>query len=155
MELRLIKAEEGRLTDCCKVFLASEIYERYFKEGNRLERSLRTAIEKEELFLAEDEAGSIAGVMRIVMRGFCGLYPYLSLIGVKESFRGKRVGSYLMDQYEAMAQRSGATRVTLMVSDFNKGAQIFYHNRGYWLLGTLKDAVKPGIGELVMVKEME
>ena len=155
MELKLIKAEESRLADCCEVFLASEIYEQYFKEGNRLERSLRTAMQKEELYLAEDEAGSIAGAMRVVMRGFCGLYPYLSLIGVKECFRGKRVGSYLMDQYEAMALQSGAKRATLMVSDFNKGAQTFYRNRGYWLLGTLKDAVKPGIGELVMVKEME
>lgn len=42
-----------------------------------------------------------------------------------------------------------------MVSDFNQGAQAFYRSRGYWLLGSLPDAVKPGIGELVMVKDLQ
>jgi len=50
---------------------------------------------------------------------------------------------------------AGARRVTLMVSDFNQGAQAFYRSRGYWLLGSLPDAVKPGIGELVMVKDLQ
>ena len=54
-----------------------------------------------------------------------------------------------------MALRAGARRVTLMVSDFNQRAQAFYRSRGYWLLGSLPDAVKPGIGELVMVKDLQ
>ena len=61
----------------------------------------------------------------------------------------------LMEQLEEMARASGASRVTLMVSDFNQGAQAFYRSRGYWLLGSLPDAVKPGIGELVMVKDLQ
>ena len=93
--------------------------------------------------------------MRVVMTGFCGLYPYLSLIGVRDTFRGQGVGSFLMEHLEDMALRAGARRVTLMVSDFNQGAQAFYRSRGYWLLGSLPDAVKPGIGELVMVKDLQ
>lgn len=154
MELKLEKADENRLPACREVFLASEIYERYFKGEGRLERSLRAAAEKGELFLAVTGTGEVAGAMRVVMRGFCGLYPYLSLIGVRECFRGRRVGRYLMDRFEEMARQSGAKRVTLMVSDFNAGAQAFYRARGYRLLGTLEDAVKPGIAELVMVKDV-
>jgi ribosomal protein S18 acetylase RimI-like enzyme len=155
MKLTLEKADESRLADCRKVFLASEIYDRYFKGEDRLERSLRTAAEKGELYLATAEDGrTVAGAMRVVMRGFCGLYPYLSLIGVKKDFRGERVGSFLMDRLEEMSRKSGAKRVTLMVSDFNTGAQAFYRGRGYRLLGTLPDAVKPGIDELILMKNL-
>lgn len=154
MELTLVKAEESQLKACREVFLESEIYDRYFKEEGRLERSLTAAAKQGELYLAVTADGTIAGAMKVAVRGFCGLYPYLSLIGVKKCFRGERVGSYLMDRLEEMARQSGAKRVTLMVSDFNTGAQSFYRSRGYWLLGTLKDAVKPGIGELVLVKEL-
>lgn len=45
--------------------------------------------------------------------------------------------------------------MTLMVSDFNESAQQFYQARGYWRLGVLRDAVKPGIDEFVMVKDLE
>ena len=117
--------------------------------------SLRRAVAQGELYLAVSEDGELAGAMRVVMTGFCGLYPYLSLIGVRDTFRGQGVGSFLMEHLEDMALRAGARRVTLMVSDFNQGAQAFYRSRGYWLLGSLPDAVKPGIGELVMVKDLQ
>ena len=154
MQLHLRKAVQADLAACVPVFWDSDIYERYFKGDGRLERSLATAVEWGELHLAVTEDGEIAGAMRVMPRGFCGLYPYLSLIGVKSSFRGHRVGAWLMDQLEAMALDSGARRVTLMVSDFNTGAQRFYRGLGYWCLGTLPDAAKAGIGELVMVKDL-
>ncbi|MPM88625.1 hypothetical protein SDC9_135729 [bioreactor metagenome] len=92
--------------------------------------------------------------MRVATRGFCGLYPYLSLIGVKSGRRGAGIGRFLMSELETLARQSGATRVTLMVSDFNAGAQAFYRALGYWQLGLLPDAAKPGIDELVMVKDL-
>ena len=154
MEWQLKKAVREDLEACLPVFQDSAIYERYFKGEGRLERSLATAVERGELHLAVTETGEIAGAMRVVPWGFCGLYPYLSLIGVRASFRGQGVGGWLMDRLEEMARTSGARRVTLMVSDFNGGAQRFYRARGYWHLGTLPDAAKPGIGELVMVKDL-
>lgn len=154
MTLHMEKADGSHISACCEVFSDSEIYERYFREDDRLNRSLRMAAEKGELYIALNETGEIVGTMRVVMRGFCGLYPYLALIGVKSGHRGERIGSFLMDNLEELARRSGAKRVTLMVSDFNMAAQTFYNGRGYWLLGTLPGAVKPEIGELVMIKEV-
>lgn len=131
----------------------SSIYERYFQDRSRLERSLRQAMDRGELYLAMD-GGEPIGIMRVVMTGFCGLYPYLNLISVKDTRRGQGVGRFLMDRLEEMARQAGAKRVALMVSDFNQGAQAFYQKRGYWLLGTLPEAVKPGIAELVMIKDL-
>ena len=155
MHLRLERASSELPADCEAVFRNSAIYERYFQDPGRLELSLRRAAAQGELYLAVSEDGELAGAMRVVMTGFCGLDPYLSLIGVRDTFRGQGVGSFLMEHLEDMALRAGARRVTLMVSDFNQGAQAFYRSRGYWLLGSLPDAVKPGIGELVMVKDLQ
>lgn len=154
MKLELRKGTEQDVEACLPVFLDSAIYERYFRGDDRLERSPRGAAGRGELYLAVTEQGEIAGAMRVVLRGFCGLYPYLSLLGVKASFRGRQVGSWLMEQLEEMARASGASRVALMVSDFNTGAQKFYAGRGYWTLGSLPDAAKPGITELVLIKEV-
>lgn len=59
-----------------------------------------------------------------------------------------------MEALERMARQAGAQRVTLMVSDFNTPAQAFYQKRGCWQLGTIPNAVRPGIDELVTIKEL-
>ena len=56
--------------------------------GEEVLTQLHRAAEQGELYLAVSESGELAGAMRIVMKGFCGLYPYLSLIGVRDGFRG-------------------------------------------------------------------
>lgn len=155
MELHLERSPAQLPAGCEEIFRNSAIYERYFKGENRLEGSLRRAAEHGELYLAYTQDGELAGAMRVVMGGFCGLYPYLSLIGVRDTFRDKGVGSFLMDQLEELARRNGSRRVSLMVSDFNTGAQAFYRRRGYWLLGELPDAAKVGITELVMLKDLD
>lgn len=154
MKLSLMKAGEDRLQECREVFLDSLIYERYFSGEGRLERSLRTAADRGELWLAVTEENEIAGVMRVEMAAFCGLYPYLALLGTKSSFRGHGVGRFLMNELERMAREAGSRRVTLMVSDFNKEAQAFYRSLGYWTLGLIPDAAKTGIGEYIMLKDL-
>ena len=141
MQLKLEQAGPECAEGCEEIFRNSLIYERYFQDPGRLEASLHRAAEQGELYLAVSESGELAGAMRIVMKGFCGLYPYL--------------GGFLMEHLERLAREAGSRRVTLMVSDFNESAQQFYQARGYWRLGVLRDAVKPGIDEFVMVKDLE
>ena len=40
------------------------------------------------------------------------------------------------------------------MSDFNGHARDFYHSLGYWELGVIPDATKPGIAEHVMLKDL-
>ncbi|MDD5937736.1 MAG: GNAT family N-acetyltransferase [Clostridiales bacterium] len=154
MELRLVRSGAEPPEGCAEIFRNSAIHDRYFRDPGRLENSLRRAAAAGELYLALDGAGRALGAMRVVMGGFCGLYPYLSLIGVRDGCRGEGVGAFLMEELERMARTAGARRVMLMVSDFNEGGQRFYQRLGYWKLGELPDAVKEGITELVMVKDL-
>lgn len=139
---------------CEEIFHNSAIYSRYFQDG-RLSRLLERAALAGELYLACGEDGRPLGAMKVVLRGFCGLYPYLGLIGVHADSRGKGVGRFLMEELERLSLESGAKRVTLMVSDFNEGGQRFYERLGYWKLGELPNASKEGITELVMVKNLK
>lgn len=153
MALKLIKCPAELPAGVVEIFDDSAIFERYFSDG-RLKNILPRAAGAGELYLALDENGRPVGAMRVSMRGFCGLYPYLSLIGVHAESRGLGVGAFLMGELERLAKDSGAKRVTLMVSDFNAGGIRFYERLGYWKLGELPDAAKAGITELVMIKDL-
>ena len=154
MALQLIKCGPEVPAGCEDIFRNSEIYTRYFQDG-RLGRSLERYAQNGELYLACDESGRPLGAMKVSMRGFCGLYPYLGLLGVHADSRGLGVGAFLMEQLEKMALESGARRVTLMVSDFNLGGQRFYERLGYRKLGEIPDAAKEGITELLMIKDLK
>ena len=131
-ELVLKRCGAERIDECIEVFRGSLIWERYFSEDDRLRRSLGKAAERGELWCAFTPEGDIAGAMRVVPRGFCGLYHYLALIG------SSPVG----------------VRTCLLVSDFNLHAIEFYRSLGYWELGVIPDASKPGIAEHVMLKDL-
>lgn len=152
--LTLESAGPGRVGECIEVFKGSSIWEHYFSEDDRLFRSLNKAAERGELWCAVKDDGSIVGAMRVVPRGFCGLYHYLSLIGTAESARGTGAGRFMMSEFERMAVEDGCTRVSLMVSGFNSYALHFYRALGYWELGVIPDAVKAGIAEHVMLKDL-
>ena len=68
--------------------------------------------------------------------------------------RGRGVGHFLLAEFEAMARVQGAGRVALMVSDFNEKAQALYRSLGYLELGRLPDAVRKGVSELVLIKDL-
>ena len=154
MELICRAAAQADLPACCNVFADSEIYERYFSAPGALARSLENALNAGELYVACGSAGEVLGVMRVRAKGFCGLYPYLALIGAAPRARGRGVGHFLLAEFEAMARVQGAGRVALMVSDFNEKAQALYRSLGYWELGRLPDAVRKGISELVLIKDL-
>ena len=136
------------------IFTDCSIYDRYFAGSSSLSRSLQQAAESQELYVARNECGQIVSALRLAIRGFCGLYPYIKLFGVHPAFRSQGVGRQMLDYIEKVAKESGARRITLMVSDFNTQAQAVYRKRGYTLLGTIPDAVKPGIAELLMIKDL-
>lgn len=156
MSASLILAPGGadRLPECIEIFRGTAIWHRYFAEGDRLQRSLNRAVESGELWCALTPENEIVGVMRVVPRGFCGLYSYLSLIGVAPSARGRGVGRFLMGEFERMAREDGCHRTSLLVSAFNESAMEFYHALGYWELGAIPDTVKPGITEHVLLKDL-
>ncbi|MFQ9680736.1 MAG: N-acetyltransferase family protein [Ruthenibacterium lactatiformans] len=154
MELICRAAAQADLPACCNVFADSEIYERYFSAPGALARSLENALNAGELYVACGSAGEVLGVMRIRAKGFCGLYPYLALIGAAPRARGRGVGHFLLAEFEAMARVQGAGRVALMVSDFNEKAQALYRSSaiGNWVVCPTPS--EKALSELVLIKDL-
>ncbi|MFQ8831793.1 MAG: N-acetyltransferase family protein [Ruthenibacterium lactatiformans] len=132
MELICRAAAQADLPACCNVFADSEIYERYFSAPGALARSLENALNAGELYVACGSAGEVLGVMRIRAKGFCGLYPYLALIGAAPRARGRGGGPFLLAEFEATARVQGAGRGALMVSDFNERRPCIPSAIGNW-----------------------
>ena len=154
MELRFIKWEAEVPAGCVEIFYHSEIYDRYFRAEGKLARVLQRAAEAGELYLALDAQDRPLGVLKMSMRGVCGLYPYLGLLGIHPDSRGLGVGSFMLRQAEVLARESGAKRITLMVADFNRRAMGLYEHLGYREMGRCPGAVLPDVAEVLMVKDI-
>jgi ribosomal protein S18 acetylase RimI-like enzyme len=75
------------------------------------------------------------GVTLLCLRlRFLGAYAdgdfYLQAIATKEEFRGRGIGSALLDSIEDRARADGATRLVLDASARNKSALSFYERHG-------------------------
>ncbi|MCP4605253.1 MAG: GNAT family N-acetyltransferase, partial [Proteobacteria bacterium] len=70
-----------------------------------------------------------APMLRILKTIAAGDY-YLLSMAVDKKFRGKGIGTILMDSIEERARASGAIRLSLDVSAKNEGARRLYERRG-------------------------
>lgn len=140
MQLKLEQAGPECPEGCEEIFRNSLIYERYFQDPGRLEASLHRAAEQGELYLAVSESGELARGHADRHERLLRPVPYLSLIGVRDGFRGRGVGGFLMEHLERLAREAGSRRVTLMVSDFNESAQQFYQRAatGDWVCSAMR-----------------
>jgi len=101
-----------------------------------------------EVYLAivSDE---IVGFTILTMHGaFVG---YLQSVCVAPEWRGKGIGSQLMDYVEKRIL--GETpNVFICVSSFNERVQKLYERRGYEVVGELKNWIVPGHSEILLRK---
>jgi GNAT superfamily N-acetyltransferase len=83
-------------------------------------------------FIAETEQKEIIGYTTCFPAYYTwtGKAIYLDDIFVREQFRGKKIGSRLMDQVFDLARKEGCTKVRWQVSNWNKEAIAFYRSLG-------------------------
>lgn len=154
MNVRITKADESRLGACHEVFLDSPLYDHYFSQEGRLDKQLSTAISRGELWVALTNQDEVAGCMWVEPDGFFGTFPYLSLLGVKKSFRGMGIGHVLLETFIGVSRSLGYKKCSLLVSHFNPRAKNLYQSLGFKKVGYVPDCILPGIHENIMVKDL-
>jgi ribosomal protein S18 acetylase RimI-like enzyme len=103
------------------------------------------------LFVARQN-GRPCGFVLIHPRGVAGS-PYVASIAVAEEFRGRGLGTRMMDFAEDLF--AGKSRyIFLCVSSFNARARALYERRGYSLVGELADYVIDGASEFLLCKRL-
>ena len=89
--------------------------------GKKLERD-------PDLFLVAESAGNIVGS---VIGGFDGRRGLIYHLAVVPSFRGKRIGSHLMDEVESRLRAKGCLKCYLLVTVDNSEVEDYYLRRGW------------------------
>ena len=81
-----------------------------------------------DLFLVAESDGCIIGS---VIGGFDGRRGLIYHLAVASSFRGRGVGSHLMDEVEARLRAMGCLKCYLMVTPDNTEVEAYYQQRGW------------------------
>ena len=88
-----------------------------------------------EYNLSQVEADKI--VAGIVARMYCWNVVYVDTLWVDSSYRGKKLGSLLLEEVENDAKSKGAKLIHLDTFDFQ--AKEFYEKQGYIVFGILEN----------------
>ena len=85
-----------------------------------------------QCFVAEKEEGTLIGMALVYPRysTWKGVVLHLEDLLVRQDYRGKGVGSQLLDEVVRFAQQQGVRRVSWEVLDWNVKAIDFYRSRG-------------------------
>lgn len=81
-----------------------------------------------DLFLVAESEGTIIGS---VIGGYDGRRGLIYHLAVATSFRGKGIGSCLMDEVEARLRAKGCLKCYLLVTNDNPEAEVYYQQRGW------------------------
>jgi ribosomal protein S18 acetylase RimI-like enzyme len=99
----------------------------------------RAEIEKKlirdpDLFLVAESEGSIIGS---VIGGYDGRRGLIYHLAVAASFRGRGIGSSLMEEVESRLRAKGCLKCYLMVVEGNIEAEQYYQQRGWQAMNTV------------------
>jgi ribosomal protein S18 acetylase RimI-like enzyme len=115
-------------------------YEQVFALWESIETGVRTGrsdtpteIEKKlardpDLFLVAEAGGRIVGS---VIGGFDGRRGIVYHLAVAAAFRGRGIGSRLMDEVESRLRAKGCLKCYLLVTSDNPEAEGYYQHRGW------------------------
>ena len=111
------------------------------EKGVHIGRSdTRTEIEKKlardpDLFLVAVADGAIIGS---VIGGYDGRRGIVYHLAVDASFRGKGIGSQLMNELELRLRAKGCLKCYLLVTNDNPEAEVYYQRRGWQHMDTVR-----------------
>lgn len=151
MNIIIEKGNMSHLDECEQAISASILGEKYFSTPGSARNAVLEGIRETTLYVAMAD-GVCAGFFYIIPKGAFHSFPYLHLIAVRESFRGRGIGKVLLDHAEEIAF-SLSDKIFLVVADFNPDAKRFYERNGYHQVGEIPGLYRHGITEQLMVKE--
>jgi GNAT superfamily N-acetyltransferase len=95
------------------------------------------------VLLAVDGDGAIVGYLS----AFCGHFVrnigsvFIAVVGLREGWRGRGIGTRLFEEVEAWARLRQAWRLELRVSSLNERGQALYRKRGFDIEGRIRGGV--------------
>lgn len=151
MVIKIQFARKEQARDCLLCIKHSELWDIYFKSNTSAENNIKEMITKKQIYVALNKNDKCIGFMGVINNGCFREFSYLSLIAVKKRYRRKGIGKELINKFEEIGFKK-ADKVFLLVSNFNKKAQLLYKKSGYKKVGKIPDLFKIGVSEHLLVK---
>ncbi len=151
MEITICRGSIENLEDCEEALVKSELGVKYFSQAGSARSSLVKGFEKDDIFIAIDQARNCKGFIWVITNGIFHSFPYIHIIAVKSEDRGLGIGKRLL-QFAEDVYFEHYSKLFLVVADFNPKAKGLYERIGYITIGEIPDLYRQGITESLMMK---
>ncbi|MBR5309799.1 MAG: GNAT family N-acetyltransferase [Oscillospiraceae bacterium] len=153
--IEIVKADPAKKEDYKRIFDNSPLYNHYFKKGDLLDRVLSDSLKAGQAYVAVNRNGEAVGYMSMKASDSSvdGL-PCLTLLGVKDTQRGKGIGQMLIAFYVGVMSGLGFKECALVVNDWNPRARKLYDSLGFKLRRSYEDQIIGGWMNHILVKKL-
>lgn len=148
------KADPAKLEEYKHIFDNSALYTHYFKKKPELLEQWLTEY-MPNAYIAVDRNGNSVGWISISASDahIDGL-PNITLLGVKDSARGRGIGQMLINFYVDVMTQLGCEECAVVVNDWNPRARKLYDSLGFKLRKSYEDPFIGGFVNHVLVKKL-
>ncbi len=148
------KADPAKLEEYKHIFDNSALYTHYFKKKPELLEQWLTEY-MPNAYIAVDRNGNSVGWISISASDahIDGL-PNITLLGVKDSARGRGIGQMLISFYVDVMAQLGCEECAVVVNDWNPRARKLYDSLGFKLRKSYEDPFIGGFVNHVLVKKL-
>ena len=148
------KADPAKLEEYKHIFDNSALYTHYFKKKPELLEQWLTEY-MPNAYIAVDRNGNSVGWISISASDahIDGL-PNITLLGVKDSARGRGIGQMLISFYVDVMTQRGCEECAVVVNDWNPRARKLYDSLGFKLRKSYEDPFIGGFVNHVLVKKL-
>ena len=148
------KADPAKLEEYKHIFDNSALYTHYFKKKPELLEQWLTEY-MPNAYIAVDRNGNSVGWISISASDahIDGL-PNITLLGVKDSARGRGIGQMLISFYVDVMTQLGCEECAVVVNDWNPRARKLYDSLGFKLRKSYEDPFIGGFVTHVLVKKL-
>ena len=153
MDIQFIKGSAEYLDDCTKAMENSTMCTSYFQTVESRINAVKEGLDSGNLYIALYN-GECAGFAYFIHEGAFHAFHYLHLFAISEEYRGKGIGSKLLEFIEDMLFKT-RDKIFLVVGDYNPRAKIFYEKSGYNYIGAIPSLYRKDIDEYLMMKVKE
>ena len=153
--IEIVKADPAKKEDYKRIFENSQLYNHYFKKGDLLDKCLTDSLKAGKAFVAVDRKGEAVGYMSMSTSDSTvdGL-PCLTLLGVKDTMRGRGIGQMLLKFYIEVMTQLGFKECALVVNDWNPRARKLYDSLGFKLRKSFDDPAVGGFMDHMLVRKL-
>ena len=148
------KADPAKLEEYKHIFDNSALYTHYFKKKPELLEQWLTEY-MPNAYIAVDRNGNSVGWISISASDahIDGL-PNITLLGVKDSARGRGIGQMLISFYVDVMTQLGCEECAVVVNDWNPRARKLYDSLGFKLRKSYEDPFIGGFVNHVLVNKL-